>query len=153
MAYLDNNGLTYLWGKLKSLFASSLSVSGRTVTLKSKSGATLSTITTQDTTYSAATTSANGLMSSSDKTKLNGVATGATKNTITSVNVSLPVASWSNKTQTASVSGVTTSNLVIVSIPANTYGVECTAQASGKLTFSCETLPTTAVSVNVAVIT
>lgn len=31
-----------------------------------------------DTTYSAATTSANGLMSSSDKTKLNGIATGAT---------------------------------------------------------------------------
>lgn len=31
-----------------------------------------------DTTYSTATTSTNGLMSSSDKTKLNGIATGAT---------------------------------------------------------------------------
>ena len=30
-----------------------------------------------DTTYSTATTSASGLMSSSDKTKLNGIASGA----------------------------------------------------------------------------
>lgn len=35
-----------------------------------------------DTTYSAATTSAAGLMSASDKTKLNGIATGANKTTI-----------------------------------------------------------------------
>lgn len=44
---------------------------------------------TQDTTYSAATTSAAGLMSAADKTKLNGIATGATANkgTVTSVRV------------------------------------------------------------------
>ncbi len=35
-----------------------------------------------NTTYGVATTSANGLMSSTDKTKLNGIATGATKNVI-----------------------------------------------------------------------
>lgn len=51
MNLLDKTGLSYLWGKLKAMFASSLTVSGRTVTLKSKSGATLSTITTQDTVY------------------------------------------------------------------------------------------------------
>ena len=34
-----------------------------------------------DTTYSAATTSSNGLMSSTDKNKLNGIATGATADT------------------------------------------------------------------------
>lgn len=39
----------------------------------------------QDTTYSAATTSAAGLMSSADKTKLDGIAAGAQKNTITGV--------------------------------------------------------------------
>ena len=38
-----------------------------------------------DTTYSAATTSAAGLMSSNDKTKLNGIATGATKVTTDTV--------------------------------------------------------------------
>jgi len=38
-----------------------------------------------NTTYSTATTSVNGLMSSSDKTKLNGIATGATKNTVENI--------------------------------------------------------------------
>lgn len=38
----------------------------------------------QDTTYSAATTSAAGLMSAADKTKLDGIATGATKITVDS---------------------------------------------------------------------
>ena len=38
---------------------------------------------TTDTTYSAATTSAAGLMSASDKSKLDGIASGATKNVIT----------------------------------------------------------------------
>lgn len=37
---------------------------------------------TTDTTYSVATTSANGLMSSSDKSKLDGIATGANKTSI-----------------------------------------------------------------------
>lgn len=38
-----------------------------------------------DTTYSVVTTSANGLMSSSDKTKLNGIAAGAQVNSITGI--------------------------------------------------------------------
>jgi uncharacterized protein (UPF0335 family) len=55
-----------------------LSVSGKTITYTKNNGTT-GTITTQDTntTYSAATTSAAGLMSAADKTKLNGIATGA----------------------------------------------------------------------------
>lgn len=39
--------------------------------------------TDNNTTYSNATTTASGLMSSTDKSKLNGIATGATKNIIT----------------------------------------------------------------------
>ena len=58
---------------ITSSYAASLSVSGRTLTLKSKSGATLSTVTTQDTTYSAVTRSSNGLMIASDKVKLDGL--------------------------------------------------------------------------------
>lgn len=50
--YLDDQGLVYLWSKIKDGFA----------------------------TKDVATTSANGLMSSSDKTKLNGIATGAEVN-------------------------------------------------------------------------
>lgn len=41
-----------------------------------------STISAKDTTYEVATTSANGLMSSSDKTKLNGIATNANNYTL-----------------------------------------------------------------------
>lgn len=40
------------------------------------------TISAKDTTYSAATTSAAGLMSAADKTKLNGIATGANKTVV-----------------------------------------------------------------------
>lgn len=47
---------------------------------------------TTNTTYSVATTSANGLMSSSDKTKLNGIATGAQVNNVV-VATSAPTAS------------------------------------------------------------
>lgn len=61
----------------------SLSKSGSTITLTASDGTT-SSVTDSNTTYSVATTSANGLMSNSDKTKLNGIATGATKVTIDS---------------------------------------------------------------------
>ena len=46
-----------------------------------------------DTTYSAATQSANGLMSSTDKTKLDGIATGATANTGTITGITMNGAS------------------------------------------------------------
>ena len=51
-SYLDKDGLLYFWQKIKNLFA----------------------------TKDAATTSAAGLMSAADKTKLNGIATGAEVN-------------------------------------------------------------------------
>lgn len=50
-----------------------------------KSDITALGIPAQDTTYNAATTSAAGLMSPADKTKLNSIAAGAQKNTITGV--------------------------------------------------------------------
>ena len=43
-----------------------------------------------DTTYSVATTSANGLMSSTDKSKLDGIAAGANKTTVDS-SIELPL--------------------------------------------------------------
>lgn len=69
----------------------------------------------------------------------------------------LTVAGWDNNTQTVNVSGVTASNAVIVSpAPASgaewaSCGVVCTAQASGNLTFSCDTTPSAAITVNVHV--
>lgn len=68
----------------RKLYGNTLSVSGKTVALKNGLGETLSSITTQDTTYSAATIGAAGLMSAADKTKLDGIATGANKITVDS---------------------------------------------------------------------
>lgn len=81
--YLDKDGVLYLWNKVKALFnkgITGLSVNGRTITY-TKGDGTTGTITTQDTntTYGVATTSTDGLMSSSDKAKLNGIENGANK--------------------------------------------------------------------------
>lgn len=126
MGYLDVNGLSYLYSKLKTKFA----------------------LASHD--HNVATTAANGFMSSGDKTKLNGIATGATKNSITTNTATLTVAGWSNKSQTVSVSGVTTTNLILVTTNDVANGIKCTAQGSGTLTFTCESVPTSNVTVSVA---
>lgn len=67
MAYLDNNGVTYLWNKIKGLFnkgITNLSVSGKIITF-TKGDGTTGTITTQDTNttygnFKGATASADG---------------------------------------------------------------------------------------------
>ena len=67
MAYLDNNGVTYLWSKIKGLFnkgITGLSANGRTITY-TKGDGTTGTITTQDTNttygvFKGATASADG---------------------------------------------------------------------------------------------
>ena len=66
-------------------YVASISVSGRTVTYKNKNGVNMGSITTQDTTYGLASQSSNGLMSSTDKTKLDGIESGAQKNTVLGV--------------------------------------------------------------------
>lgn len=58
----------------------SLSANGTTISYTNNNGETES-ITTQDTTYSAATQSTAGLMSAADKKKLDGIASGATAST------------------------------------------------------------------------
>lgn len=64
--------------QINKTYIKGLSVSGKTITYTKGDGST-GTITTQDTntTYSAATQSAAGLMSAADKKKLDGVATSA----------------------------------------------------------------------------
>lgn len=55
-----------------------------------------------DTTYSNATTSASGLMSAADKTKLNGIATGATANTGTVTSIAVKMNNTTKGTITSS---------------------------------------------------
>lgn len=117
--FLDTDGLSYFWSKLKSKFddlASKISSNTSNIstmssklsgiesgankyTLPTASSSTLGGIKvgsnltindgvlsgTPNTTYNVATQSANGLLSSSDKKKLDGIASGAQVNTVTSV--------------------------------------------------------------------
>jgi hypothetical protein len=76
----------------------------------------------------------------------------------TSTTASLVVANWSNNSQTVNVTGVTANNNVIVApAPASqadytTAGIICTSQGSGTLTFTCQSVPSSAITVNVLII-
>ena len=95
--WLDNDGLVYLWSKIKALVTANKYVhpahtpkdSGLyKVTVDNKGHVTAATavaksditalgIPAQDTTYNAATSTASGLMSAGDKAKLDGIASNA----------------------------------------------------------------------------
>lgn len=73
--------------------------------------------------------------------------------------VTLTAAGWSSGTQTVAVDGVTADNTVMVAAAAasmESYGnskVKCTAQAAGKLTFTCDTenVPKVSLTVNISI--
>lgn len=72
-----------------------------------------------------------------------------------STTASLTVAGWSSNSQTVTVSGITASNIVIVSPAPTSYseysvcGVYCSAQATNSLTFTCSETPSGALTVNI----
>lgn len=76
---------------------------------------------------------------------------------LTKVNTTatLAAADWSSNTQTVSVTGMTADGVVFVNpTPANQSaytdaGILCTAQAAGSLTFTCDTVPSADIDVNV----
>ena len=76
----------------------------------------------------------------------------------TGTSVTLATSSWSNKTQTVTASGVTANNNIIISpAPAsmNNYSdalIKCTGQGSNSLTFTCETVPSSAITVNILIL-
>ena len=82
---------------------------------------------------------------------------GATAMTVPSTMPELVVANWSNNSQTVNVTGVTATNVVLVApAPASaedyaTYGISCIAQGTGTLTFSCDSVPANAITVNVVI--
>lgn len=73
---------------------------------------------------------------------------------ITTATATLTVAGWSSNMQTVNVTGVTSSNSVIVSAAPSSIsdyssaGVYCSAQGSGTLTFTCSSTPTSEITVN-----
>lgn len=64
---------------------------------------------------------------------------------------------WSSNQQSVTVSGVTTSNTVIVTPAPASYnmycecGVYCSAQAANSLTFTCDEVPTSLLTVNIVI--
>lgn len=76
------------------------------------------------------------------------------KGKVTNLSLNLPVSGWNNNSQTVAAEGVTRKNTVIVSpLPTSIdtwskYGIVCTGQANGSLTFVCETEPINSVNVN-----
>ena len=101
-------------------------------TAVAKSDITALGIPAQDTTYNDATTSASGLMSATDKTKLNGVATGAevNQNAYSNVKVGTTTIAADSKTDTLEIvagSNITitpdeTSDKITIAATNSTYG-------------------------------
>lgn len=87
-----------------------------------------------NTTYSTATTSANGLMSSSDKSKLDGIATGATKNTVenvlTSTSTTNALSAYQGKVLNDKYNGT-----VLYSNSSGTTGTVTLSQSSANFTY------------------
>ncbi len=83
-------------------------VAGTNVTLTPDATNDKVTITAKDTTYSAATTSEAGLMSVTDKTKLDGIATGANKTTVDSALSSTSTNPVQNKVVNTAISNLNT---------------------------------------------
>ena len=78
---------------------------------------------------------------------------------LSTTTASLGTTGWSNNSKTVNVTGVTSSNTVIISpAPADSdawaaAGIVCTAQGSGTLTFGCDTVPSTNLTANVLILT
>ena len=78
--------------------------------------------------------------------------------TIKSASVELPTDGWNEKSITVNVEGVTETNTVIVGCAAESYeayceaAVRCTGQGNGTLSFGCEFIPDSSVTVNVAIL-
>lgn len=101
---------------------------------------------------------ANGAISTgkiaSQAVTMTKIAEGATRTTAT---ITLTVAGWSSNAQTVDVSSVKADSTVIVAPAPESFkvygeaGIYCSAQAEGKLTFTCDSVPTAAITVNVVI--
>lgn len=87
-----------------------------------------------------------------EKTKLEGLSSPVART------ATLTVAGWSNKAQSVSVAGVTANSIITVTYaPASRAAwidadVYCSAQGAGTLTFTCDTVPTQALTANIVIL-
>lgn len=72
--------------------------------------------------------------------------------------VTIATTDWSNLSCTKSVTGMTASKIVLVSpdpVSFTAYtdaGVRCSAQGSGTLSFACDSVPSSSVTVNILIL-
>lgn len=124
--FLTLDGLSHFLGKIKGIFvgAATNTTENHVVTFGTDgktikdSGYTIASNVPAnakftDTTYSAATTSKNGLMTAADKTKLDGIATGANKYTLPAATASVlgGVKTGSNITNSSGTISITKDNV------------------------------------------
>lgn len=87
-----------------------------------------------------------------EKTKLEGLSAPVART------ATLTVAEWSGTTQTVSVTGVTADSILTVTYAPDSHdawldaGVYCSAQGAGTLTFTCDTVPTAALTANIVIL-
>ena len=87
-----------------------------------------------------------------EKTKLEGLSAPVART------ATLTVAGWSETTQTVSVTGVTADSILTVTYAPASHdawldaGVYCSAQGAGTLTFTCESVPSAALTANVVIL-
>ena len=89
--FLNQAGLARYDSKIKAVAAGTFSITGKTITLKSISGAILGTVEVPDTVYTLATSTKDGLMSSAQFVKLEGISEGATKTAASGTNGKLTI--------------------------------------------------------------
>lgn len=86
-----------------------------------------------------------------EKTKLEGLSAPVART------ATLTVAGWSGTTQTVSVTGVTADSILTVTYAPDSHdawldaGVYCSAQGAGTLTFTCESVPSAALTANIVI--
>ena len=87
-----------------------------------------------------------------EKTKLEGLSAPVART------ATLTVAGWSGTTQTVSVTSVTADSILTVTYAPASHdawldaGVYCSAQGAGTLTFTCDTVPTQALTANIVIL-
>lgn len=87
-----------------------------------------------------------------EKTKLEGLSAPVART------ATLTVAGWSGTTQTVSVTGVTADSILTVTYAPASHdawldaGVYCSAQGAGTLTFTCESVPSAALTANIVIL-
>lgn len=152
--------MTVILGRVKKFLTDlrravvGIAINGTTMTVTDTYG-TATTLQIPDTTYSNATTSAAGLMSAADKTKLNGIAAGAQVNSVTGVkgsaettyrtgNVNLTAANIgaAATTHNHSTSGITTGTFSVARGGTGHDTLTANAILAGNTTYSLKQIET-----------